>query len=984
MKKTLSFMLCFALCSLCCGADLLIADGSKSSYQIVVQDTSGDEALDGFIFLGGKLLQETIFKAAGARLPLVREAQRLPGKPAIFIGNTKALARHGISADPFVRWEHAIAVKGKDIFIYGKDLPNPRKNVKFPRWFYYYTVGSLKGACVFAEKFTNTRFVGIVHNTYGLDEGIRTLPQKQIKVPAAFSYRNKPRFLYNNTPVGGLIYSVANNNFFNSSEEYFVHYHAAAVPQEKYAKTHPEYFALIDGKRYYHKGNGLDGVRPQYCLSNPDVQRLIYEEALRRADRGYSVVEFGQSDGFRGCECKNCKAWYNTSSWSEKLWCFHRDLALKLEKDRPGVTPAISCYGTTHTLPRSFSRFPTREMVIDLAPVTPQHLAALEKFNVSGIVAWTYYFGSYLPSGYSPPRSFEELQRELKALAKTRVYGLFNCDFRDAPSINGPWIYAYGKLSGDQELDTDKLLKEYCLFSFGEKAAPLYERFFKLIDARLKKFPVPSKNLDFNDFSKKQEIYALDFWNLRYPPEVMDQLEKLFEQALKKSDPADFMVKELKVGFDYMRFSARAAHAAAAVQKDPARPNLLKLADALEKRNAFIDSLPRNKKNSERVSGYPASPRIQNLRAGGYMFGVFGTPFDISPALLRTEHKNIDTVKVSSFTDPTWEKIPEQPLHPLRERYPAAAASFKVAFSADAILIKCRAPHPDKTAVPVPRDSTKLWKNPVWEIFLSDANFNRRQMVFSSAPSSAYDAVFYKKEPFVKWNGSWSHKDTVKNGVWESCVTIPFKTVFGRLPRQGEQLLMQFCYSPAGAPYHYAFNVPLSGAFNDVTGFAKVRLGTPSKPGSVRVIDLNGDFKIKNKKGSPANWLIIPKRSGSTATVDAGGVTLRKKVKAYQGFYSLKLVQVDPDEECVFSALVSGKGEVQLGAGWHRGDRVFAANQADRFVKLTEKPRLLTWRFKYGIREIQKGAWAFQPVIFLHGANSRLTIEKIEVKVIRR
>ncbi len=985
MKRILLFLLCCAAMSLCCGADLLIADGNKSTYQIVVQDPVANKALDKFIFLGGKLIQDTIFKATGAKVPLVREKERIPGKPAIIIGNTRALASSNLSVQDFTRWEHAISVKGQDIYIYGKDLPNPRKNVKYPNWFFYYTVGSLKGACVFAEKFINTRFVGLVHNTYGLDDGIRTLPLKQVRVPARFSYRNKPRFFFTNGPIGGVIYSVANNHYFNSSEEYAVHYHARAIPQEKYAKTHPEYFALIDGKRYFHKGNGLDGVRPQYCLSNPDVQRLIYEEALKRADSGYSVVEFGQSDGFIGCECARCKAWYNTSNWGEKLWCFHRDLALKLEKDRPHVTPAISCYGPTHhNLPKSFKKFPTKRMIIDLAPVTPQHLAALEKYNVTGIAAWTYYFGSYLQSGYSPPRSFKELQREVRNLAKTRVHALFNCDYRDAHSINGPWIYAYGKLCGDPEVDTDKLLEDYCRFGFGEKAAPDFIKFFKLINSRLEQYPLPGKNQDFNNFTQEMKIFALPFWNLRYPPQVIDQLEKIFAQALKKSDPENFMVKELIVGFDYMRFSAKAAHAAAAVQKDPSRPNLLKLADALEKRNEFIKNLPRSKKDHTRVIGYPGTPREKNLQAGGYMFGVFGSPFDISPTQLRAQNKNIATVKVNDFADPKWEKLPAHPLRPLRERYPATTASFKIAYSENAILIKCRAPHPEQMATPVPRDSTKLWKNPVWEIFLSDAYCYRKQMVFSSAPGSAYDAAFYKKDPFVKWNGSWSHKDTVKNGVWESCVTIPFKSIFGRLPRQGENLLMQFCYSPAGAPFHYAFNVPLSGAFNDVKGFAKVRLGEASKPGSVRIIDLNGEFKIKNKKGFPVNWLFIPKRPGSVETVNGNSVTLKKKVKPYQGLYSLKLIQVDPDEECVFSAVISGKGKANLGAGWHSGDRVFAANQSDRIVKLTEKPQLLTWRFKPGIREIQQGAWAFQPVIFLLGADSWLTVEKIDVKVIRR
>jgi hypothetical protein len=720
-------------------------------------------------------------------------------------------------------------------------------------------------------------------------------------------------------------------------------------------------------------------------LSNPDVQQLIYEEALQRADSGYSVVEFGQSDGFTGCECARCKAGYNTGSWAEKLWCFHRDLALKLEKDRPHVTPAIACYGPTHhALPRSFKKFPTKRMIIDLAPVTPQHLAALEKYNVSGIVGWTYYFGSYLQSGYSPPRSFKELQREVRALAKTRIYALFNCDYRDAHSINGPWIYAYGKLCGDPELDTAQLLKDYCRFGFGEKAAPDFERFFRLIDNRLEKYPLPAKNQDFNNFTQEMKIFALPFWNLRYPPEILDQLEKIFEQALKKSDPGNFMVKELIVGFDYMRFSARAAHAAAAVQKNPSRPNLLKLADALEKRNGFIQKLPRSKKDPTRVTGYPGNPREKNLLAGGYMFGVFGSPFDVAPELLRAENKNIEAVRVKDFADPAWEKIPSQPLRGLRSRYPAVAASFKIGYNDEAILIKCQAPHPGTGGLSVPRDSTKLWKNPVWELFLSNAGLNLRQMVFSSVPGSAYDATFYGKKSWAGWNGNWSHRDKVENGIWNACVTIPFKTIFGRLPRQGEKLLMQFGYSPAGATAHYAFNVPLSGAFNDVTGFAQVRFGNPPPEGTVRNIDLNGDFRKKDKKGFPAGWVVLPERAGSVTEVKGNTVTLRKKGKDYQGLYSLTLIPAEKEDECVFSAVIKGKGEVCLGAGWHRGDRQFAVNMSDRKVKLTEKPQHLSWRFKSGINAVRKGAWAFQPVIFLPGADSWMTVEKIEVKVIKR
>lgn len=984
MKKITLLLVCLAALCFCGAADLVIAEKGRSPYQIVIPESCGNDGLDEFVSLGGKLLQHTIFKSTGAKLPLVSESRRIAGKPALIIGNTKALAKLGISTEKFARWEHAITVKGKDIYIYGRDLPNPLKGMRWPRWFVYYTVGTLKGACVFAEKFTNTRFVGIVHNTYGLHDGVRTLPLKQVKLPANFSYRNKPRFLFNNAhALGGILYSVANNHYFNCSEEYAVHYHNRAVPQEKYAKTHPEYFALVNGKRYIHKGDS-DGIRPQYCLTNPDVQRLIYEEALRRADKGYTVIEFGQSDGFIGCECTKCKAWYNTSNWGEKLWCFHRDLALRLEKDRPHVTPAISCYGPTHkNLPKSFKKFPTKRMIIDMAPVTLEILKEMEKFNVDGIVAWTYYFGSYLQSGYSPSRSFSELQSELRKLAGTRVYSMYNCGYSCVPGINGPWIYAFGKLCGNPDSDTEKILEEYCRFGFGEKAAPDLVRFFKLIDDRMNKYRPPADH-DFNNFVKKPQVFALVFWNWRYPPKVMDQLEKLFDQAMKKCDPDNFMVDQLKVEFGYMRITARTAHAAAAVQKDASRANLLKLADSLEKRNRFIDKLPRSKNNPKRINKYFGGTTESALKRGGGMFGAFGPLFDISPELLRAENKDIDTVKVKDFADPAWEKIPSNPLQGLKAQFPATNASFKIAFNDEAILIKCQAPHPGAAAEKVPRDSALLWRNPVWEIFISTAALNRRQMVFSSAPGSAFDGTCYGNKLYTGWNGKWSHKDTVRNGVWNSCVTIPFKSVFGRIPRQGERVLMQFGFVPGGVPVHYAFNVPVSGSFRDISGFAKVRLGANANSGTVREADVNGSFKIKDKKGFPAGWILAPARPGSTAAFTGTGITVVKTDRNYQGLYYRNKIQVDQDEDCIFSIVAKGRGTINLGAGWHRGDGDFAVNANSVKFHLSDKAQTFTWRFNCGINAVQKGAWAFQPVIFLNSAECKVTVEKADIKIIKR
>ncbi len=65
-------------------------------------------------------------------------------------------------------------------------------------------------------------------------------------------------------------------------------------------KEHPEYYALVDGKR----------VRRQLCISNPDVlQRAIAAtKKFFREHPSEDIIGMGPIDGRGFCECENCKA----------------------------------------------------------------------------------------------------------------------------------------------------------------------------------------------------------------------------------------------------------------------------------------------------------------------------------------------------------------------------------------------------------------------------------------------------------------------------------------------------------------------------------------------------------------------------------------------------------------------------------------------------------------------------------------------------
>ena len=968
MKRLLLLLAAFAAVS--ARAELVIAEKGGSPYQIVVPESSGNKRLDHFVRLGGSVLRTALRKAAGAEAPLVSESKKLANRPAIFVGSTEALRKAGLSSRDFAPWEYAIAVRGKDIYIYGRDCPAPLKEV--PSRYLYYSVGSLKGCCTFAEKFLNTRFVGPVMNSDRENDGVRTLPLAKITVPDDFSFRRKPRFTLQGDN-GGMLYAAANNFTAGTGNRFDVHYIDKVIPVAKYAKSHPEYFAVINGKRY------LRADMPQYCMSNPEVQRIVFEDALKRADRGYPVVELGQQDGFIGCECAKCKAWYGTPDWGEKMWLFQRDTMAKLLKARPGIQVGIACYGVTHCVPKSFKRFPGKGVFIDIAPARKDLLEKWKQFNVVGMNAWAYSMGSYLACGYSPADSFEKLRREVKILRNTPVTSLYLCGYMTSFALNGPWLYAWGKFMDDPDADTKVLLGDYCRFAFGEKAAPGFIRFFSIIDEQMKKFPlVPGQ--DFNDVDgRKPRQSALKLWQNRYPPQVLRELCRLFDESVKLCAPDNGMLPRLKVEFEYMRLSAAVCNAIAAMDRNNTPENRRRLADALERRNAFIEALPERKRDGWIPVGFQSATKA-GLRKGGPMAGTFGGAFNSDPKLLRVNAPETAAVKVRSFDDPAWEKAPLLKPVPLKNTFPLLPVSFRIGYTDKALLLKLEAPaNGVPEPAPVPRDDLRIWRNSTWEIFIASGE-SRRQFAFNAVPGSAFDAWISSADVyFRKWQGPWTHRDKIENGLWRSQVTIPFACC-GRSFEEGMRLQMQFAFSTPGAKAIYAWHIPLSGALADLNGYGGVRFGP--RP-ATKESDLNGIFALLDKQKNPLFWKAGNLKMELQGAGKGNAVRLSGKIDRSGGFHSTKRIFVEPDEELEVTVRARGKGEIALAGQWRSNAGKWVENEGSRRLPLTEKTASFRHVFTPGHR-VQKGAAHVTLSVYLCPPGGEMVIESVTARLRKR
>lgn len=822
MKKVIIALL--MACMPMAYSEIVIADGEKSAYAIVIPDPTNDKALDRFIVLSGELLQSTIHNACGANLKIVKEAEHNPESPAIYVGPTEAVKKAGFDKPAFEDWEYSIHASGKNIYIYGCDKGNPAKGDQYPGWYIYFTLGTLKSAIVFAEKFVNTRILYGHFNSYGLHDGIKTLPLEKITVPDGYSFRKKPAIKYVSARGAGIVFDVA-LNIMNCGKKFpGSHTYQNAIPQNEYFKAHPEYFALVKGKRYQHD------ERPQYCISNPEVQELLYKYLAGAAARGKSIIKLGHSDGFIPCECENCKKMYNTADYSEKLWHLHSDMAARIYKAYPEVKIVIMCYGVTIKPPLLTKKLPPNVM-IELAPYSDELIKKWENYNHCGLWTYIYTWGSYLGCGYSPPRSINFLQNQVKDLIKRNFIGAHLDGGAPMNGLQGAFYYIQFKLLENPEDDPYRLLRDYCCFGYGEKAAPLMEKFFLKLNERLEKSPLP-ENSDWNNFSVLNQFKAVKVWRERYPENIVTELEKLLSEAEKAAQPGNYLMKMARLEFDYLKYSANAVNALTRFEKSSKEKDLQDLVKAISERNDFINSIPRDKN-----SKVPRADRdifngalIESIHQGGCMQGMFGEPITMDTSKLLKKRLNLNITEVSGFNDVKWDKKEWQSLSPLdaaaKLKYPTR---FKAAYDKNAILLKFEAElDPAKEYKPMGRDG-KAWSTDCIEIFIAPEKDSFSQFVFNPVADSSWDGKHTMKDGNFKldekWDASWNYTVRRDASKWYSEVSIPF-SVFGIAARPATLWKIQVAsgrLDDKNKRELSAWNIPFNGKFNDFSRFGDLR-----------------------------------------------------------------------------------------------------------------------------------------------------------------
>jgi hypothetical protein len=365
--------------------------------------------------------------------------------------------------------------------------------------------------------------------------------------------------------------------------------HTDGFWHQKYAKEHPEWFALRkDGSRMIGDRAGHSAQR---CYTN----EAAFKEHVRLIERAYDgdesvkpflrsmpndkYIYWWENDGFKGCCCEKCEPFMDMKAplnqmFSRLHWQYILKLAKVIKEKWPGKILKVPLYHNYAFIPKDVTvpdnvtlctvrygegvfsfAYLKEKKYWDLAM---EHVDMLNKRSKEKIWIWQHYplaprMGTHLQIPYLVPHY---LQKFL-LLNKDKILGFYlNGAENISYALDGIVIYLQYRLMWNPDLDVDAVIEEYTNVLWGP-AGKNVAKYYKLAidrweNTKWKELPNPP---DLN-----QKIKFTAYWNETYPVEIRERLEKYLDDAVGDTEEktiynsrAKYMVAAVKPFFEQGR-----------------------------------------------------------------------------------------------------------------------------------------------------------------------------------------------------------------------------------------------------------------------------------------------------------------------------------------------------------------------------------------------------------------------------------------------
>ena len=575
-------------------------------------------------------LVDHVEQATGLRLPVAGETD-VPGEyeSRIYVGVTDAALQQGIHSNELDVEEFVLRTVGRDLYIVGKELhpdqdyptSRPHGEPRNPLSNECVHSGTLFGVYEILE-----RYVGVCWLWPG-ELGTYVPRAASIEVPAldetfrpVLQYRNLGGWDLRHNRLSGVLYDKTRKpgagGFTRVSEEtlrnlifpteeaghaygkamgVFLRRHRRVTPIEppvriprnthqvagiadwwaEFGEEHPEWFALVDGKR----GDvGRPGAYTNLCVSNDELRDFIVNEAWDGGD----VLVLGDADG-RNCECETCLAWdgpqpdsddvpevvlekYQPHAIGARYARFWNDVYQKAVRKNPRVRVTGYIYGPTLPAPQTrirLNRSIFGEFVIygrwdGWYPMSPEeHQWHMDQWEGWGKTGMSLFFRpNYLLANYATPNvSVRQTGEFFKFAAQHGMVGASFDAYSFSWAVHGPMAYMHYRLLWNPNLEIEDLKQEY--FSGFGPASGHIERYFDYWEEYAANRPPVSETSSALERLRRPRGHALAF-----PPPVYVPAQAILEEALEaaQTDPSpEFAerVKFLQAGLEHSLLATR-------------------------------------------------------------------------------------------------------------------------------------------------------------------------------------------------------------------------------------------------------------------------------------------------------------------------------------------------------------------------------------------------------------------------------------------
>ena len=261
--------------------------------------------------------------------------------------------------------------------------------------------------------------------------------------------------------------------------------------EKKMQKAHPEYYALIGGKRAFNTNKG----RGTPCFNSDGFFKETVNYCRFMFDKmNYQVVDLWPGDGLQQCQCDICKKKKQTPS--EMVWGFINRVATELYKTHPDRLVNCGAYTSYKELPDTIEKFSPNVMIAVynygraafLDPEIWDHYTKnMEKFEAKLAPGHIRRGENNLKNGFRrKPIRFPIIFP--RAMAKDLVYlkgksvgeGAECTQYRFhwvAPGVNHLPLYVQARFLMNTDQDINQVLDEYYTLFYGPAAKEMKAAF---------------------------------------------------------------------------------------------------------------------------------------------------------------------------------------------------------------------------------------------------------------------------------------------------------------------------------------------------------------------------------------------------------------------------------------------------------------------------------------------------------------------------